>query len=298
MSILIFTLVRLLPGDVVDALLHGDVVASTESKQKMRVALGLADPLPVQFLSWVRGLATGRMGDSLVTGSSISNTLAHALPITLELTLLATVIATLIAIPLGVVSASNPKSGRAISARLASLVGLSVPDFWLATLILLCTSLFLHWIPPVIWIPFTENPLGNLVQVAIPATVLAVTLMATTMRMTRATMLEVLTQDYIRTARAKGCDERTVIYRHALRNGLIPVITVIGFQVGSLMSGATIIETIFGLPGMGYTLTQSIYHRDYPVIEDSALFLAATFVLINLVVDLFYGLLDPRVRRE
>jgi peptide/nickel transport system permease protein len=181
-------------------------------------------------------------------------------------------------------------------ARVVGLIGLSVPSFWLATLFLLFTSLVFRWVPPVIWVNPLEDPLGNLQQMILPALALAVQLMAVEMRMMRASMLEVLRQDYIRTVRAKGVGERTVLYRHALKNAFIPVITIIGIQMGVLMGGSIIIEQIFGLPGIGWYLLQGIFTRDYPIVQVTTLFLAVIFVCINLLVDIAYAFLDPRIR--
>jgi len=297
MSILIFAMVRLLPGDVVDAMFTGDSGATASAKQAVRKALGLADPLPVQYLKFVGGALTGSLGQSLTSGEPVATIMTRAIPITVELAVLAAVTATVVGIPLGVVSAMRPHTTLDFAARVGGLIGLSIPNFWFATLALLVTSVFLHWIPPVTWIPPWRDLLGNLVQTAIPALAISVYLMATVMRMTRASMLEVLRQDYIRTARAKGAPSGSVMFRHALRNSLIPVITVIGFQVGTLIGGATVVEVIFGLPGIGYTLVQGIFSRDYTVIEVAALFLASVFVIVNLLVDLLYGVLDPRIEQ-
>lgn len=297
MSVLIFAMVRLLPGDVVDAMFTGEAGATAGAKQAVRRALGLTDPLPVQYIKFVGGVATGALGQSLTSGEPVATIMARAVPITVELAALAAVTATAVGLPLGVVSAVKPNTALDFAARVGGLVGLSIPNFWFATLALLVTSVYLRWIPPVTWIPPWRDLPENLAQMAIPALAIGVYLMATVMRMTRASMLEVLRQDYIRTARAKGAPPRTVMFRHALRNSLIPVITVIGFQVGTLIGGATIVEVIFGLPGMGYTLVQAIFARDYTVIEVAALFLALVFVLINLLVDLLYGLLDPRIEQ-
>jgi len=297
MSLLIFALVRLLPGDVVDAMLSGDTGATAASKLALRQSLGLTAPLPIQYVNLVGGVVTGHLGASLTSGEPIARVMARAMPITAELTVLAVVLSTLVGIPLGVVSAVRPNTFSDLSARIGGLIGLSVPNFWFATLALLVGSLAFHWVPPVTWIPPSQNLAGNLGQMAIPAVAISFYLMAIVMRMTRATMLEVLSLDYIRTARAKGVGGRAVLFRHALRNSLIPVVTVIGFQVGALMGGATVVEVIFGLPGIGYTLIQAIFGRDYPVIEVSALYLATVFVFINLLVDLLYGVLDPRIEQ-
>jgi peptide/nickel transport system permease protein len=297
MSILIFFMVRLLPGDVVDAMFTGEAGASASAKQALRKALGLTDPLPVQYAKFVGGVATGALGNSLTSGEPVSTIMSRALPITLELAALAAVTATAAGVPLGVISAVRPNTALDVVARVGGLIGLSVPNFWFATLALLVTSVFLHWIPPVTWVPPWRDLPANLAQMTLPALAIGLYLMATVMRMTRTTMLEVLRQDYIRTAHAKGAGSRAVMFRHALRNSLIPVITVIGFQVGTLIGGATIVEVMFGLPGMGYTLVQSIFARDYTVIEVAALFLALVFVLINLAVDVLYGFLDPRIEQ-
>jgi peptide/nickel transport system permease protein len=295
MSILIFLMVRLLPGDVVDVMFAGDVTATTSAKVAIRKALGLSAPPPVQYLDFVTGMVTGKLGASLTSGEPVAHILGRALPITVELAALATVIATVVGIPLGMVSSVKRNTLLDLAAHVGGLIGLSLPNFWFATLALLITSVFFHWTPPVTWIPFVRDPLGNVFQLIIPATAIAVYLMATVMRMTRTSMLEVLRQDYIRTAHAKGARPQRVMFHHALRNSLIPVVTVIGFQVGGLMSGAAVVEIIFGLPGMGYTLVQGIYSRDYPVIQAVALLLAAVFVVLNLIVDLLYAVLDPRI---
>ncbi len=296
MSLFIFLMLRLLPGDVVDLMTAGQEQATDDAKRKLREAFGLADPLPVQYVKWMLGLLRGDPGKSLRSGQPIAEALGQALPVTFELTLLAVMMATVVAIPLGVLSASRRDSGADFVSRVAGLIGLSIPSFWLATLTLLFTSLVFSWVPPVSWISPTLDPLVNLEQMLLPAAALAVQLMAIEMRMTRTTMLEVLGQDYVRTARAKGAGEGLVTYRHALRNALIPVVSVIGFQIGTLMGGSAIIEVIFGLNGIGATLIQAIFNRDYPMVQASALFLAAVFVLINTSVDLLYGYLDPRIK--
>jgi peptide/nickel transport system permease protein len=296
MSLFIFLMLRLLPGDVVDLMTAGQEQATDDAKRKLREAFGLADPLPLQYVKWMLGLLRGDPGKSLRSGQPIAEALGQALPVTFELTVLAVLMATVVAIPLGVLSASRRDSRADFAGRVAGLIGLSIPSFWLATLTLLFTSLVFSWVPPVSWISPTVDPLANLEQMLLPAAALAVQLMAIEMRMTRTTMLEVLSQDYVRTARAKGAGERLVTYRHALRNALIPVVSVVGFQIGTLMGGSAIIEVIFGLNGIGATLIQAIFNRDYPMVQASALFLAAVFVVVNTSVDVLYGYLDPRIK--
>lgn len=296
MSILIFVMMRLLPGDIVDAMVGMDSTVTDEAKQQLRESFGLADPWPVQYVKWMGEILRGDLGTSFRSREPITDQLLRALPITLELAILAILMSIPVAIPLGILSAVRQNSRVDLIARVMGLIGLSIPSFWLATLFLLFTSLTFRWVPSVVWINPLEDPLGNLQQMMLPALALAVQLMAVEMRMMRAAMLEVLRQDYIRTVRAKGLAERGVLYRHALKNAFIPVITVIGIQIGALMGGSIIIEQIFGLPGIGWYLLQGIFNRDYPIVQVTTLFLAAIFVVISLLIDIAYAYLDPRIR--
>ncbi|MBV9325749.1 MAG: ABC transporter permease [Chloroflexi bacterium] len=297
MTLLIFILVRLLPGDVVTSMSVGEVT-SDAAHQRIRQALGLNDPWPVQYLHYVGGLVTGNLGTSFLSGEPVALILGRAIPITIELALLAVGLAIIVGTPLGIVSAVRPNTRLDVVSRVGGLIGLSVPSFWIATLGLLITSLVFHWIPAVTWIPFWTDPLGNLVQMALPAFALSLATLAIVMRMTRASLLEVLQEDFVRTARAKGMAPKPVIFAHALRNALIPVVTVIGTQVGALMGGAVVIEVIFGLPGVGYSLVQAIYNRDYPIVQVAVVYLALVFVFVNLGVDLLYGVIDPRIKQR
>ena len=296
MSMLIFLMVRLMPADIVDALVGVDPTITPEAKAALRHSFGLDDPIWLQYVHWVGDVSHGDLGKSFRTREPITKSIVSSLPITLELAFLAILMSVVVAIPLGVLSAIRRNSRTDFWARAAGLIGLAFPNFWLATMFLLITSLFFHWVPPVIWIPPTTDLAGNLVQMFLPALALSVQLMAVEMRMARASMLEVLRQDYIRTARAKGLREARVLFRHALKNSFIPVITVIGIQVGNLMGGSVIIEQIFGLPGVGWLLLQGIFGRDYPVVQVTALFLATVFVIVNLLVDVTYAYLDPRIK--
>ena len=297
-SIIIFLMVRLMPGDIVDVLLGGDAVATEEQKQQVREQLGLTGSYPEQYWRWASDAATGDFGDSYRNAEPVSDILTRAVPITLELMILALLIATLIGIPLGVISAVRRDSVSDYASRVGGLVGISIPSFWLATLLLLFTSRVFGWVPPITYVSFFDDPLANLSQFILPAISISVFTLAIVMRMVRATMLEVLSQDYVRTARAKGVKHRLVVYRHALRNALIPVVTIIGFEIGILMGGAAIVEIIFGLPGVGYVLLQSIFNRDYPVVQGATLLIAVIFVLANTMVDVVYGWLDPRISQE
>jgi len=294
-SIIIFLMVRLMPGDIVDVLLGGDAVATEEQKDQVREQLGLTGSYPEQYWHWASGVVTGDFGESYRNTEPVADVLSRAVPITLELMILALLIATLIGVPLGVISAVRRDSVSDYGARVGGLVGISIPSFWLATLLLLFTSRVFGWVPPITYVPFFDDPLTNLSQFILPAISISVFTLAIVMRMVRATMLEVLSQDYVRTARAKGVQHRLVVYRHALRNALIPVVTIIGFEIGILMGGAAIVEIIFGLPGVGYVLLNAIFNRDYPVVQGATLLIAVIFVVSNTVVDIVYGWLDPRI---
>lgn len=294
-SIIIFLMVRLMPGDIVDVLLGGDAVATEEQKQQVREQLGLTGSYPEQYWSWASGVVTGDFGESYRNTEPVADVLSRAVPITLELMILALLIATVIGIPLGVISAVRRDSVSDYASRVGGLVGISIPSFWLATLLLLFTSRVFGWVPPITYVKFFDDPLTNLSQFILPAISISVFTLAIVMRMVRATMLEVLGQDYVRTARAKGVQHRLVVYRHALRNALIPVVTIIGFEIGILMGGAAIVEIIFGLPGVGYVLLNAIFNRDYPVVQGATLLIAVIFVVSNTVVDIVYGWLDPRI---
>jgi peptide/nickel transport system permease protein len=294
-SVAIFLMVRLLPGDVLDVLIGGDVTATEEQIQAARERLGLTGSYLEQYITWAGNALQGDLGTSLRSEEPVADILLRALPITLELIFLALLIATVVGIPFGVVSAVRRDSARDYASRVTGLVGVSLPNFWLATLLLLFTSRVFGWVPPLTYVSPLDDPVQNLAQFALPAIALSVFPLAIIMRMVRTTMLEVLGQDYVRTARAKGVPRRKVVSRHALRNALIPVVTIIGFEVGVLLGGAAIIEVIFGLPGVGNTLLQAVFGRDYPLIQAATMLIAVTFIVANLVVDVLYGVLDPRI---
>jgi peptide/nickel transport system permease protein len=296
LTIIVFLMVRLLPGDVVDAMAGGESTLDPARKQAMLERLGLLEPLHVQYFTWLGQIFSGELGYSLRSPLPLRRDFLNALPITLELGFLAALIACIVGIPLGVLAAVKRNSPIDNGARLLGTIGLAVPSFYLATLALLFTSTVMHWVPGLFWISPLEDPIGNLKQMFLPALCLSFGLMAITVRMTRATMQEVLTQDYVRTSHAKGLKPNTVVVRHALRNALIPVITIIGVQLGYLLSGSVIIEQIFGLPGIGWFFLQGLLNRDYPAIQLMALFLVLLFVILNLVTDVIYAYVDPRIR--
>ncbi len=294
-SLAIFSLIRVVPGDAVVAMV-GDVgVMGKDQEAKIRHELGLDRPFVNQYFTWTGGLIRGDMGDSMWTGQPVFNEIKRTFPVSFELALFALIVAMLVAIPIGIMSAVRQDTPIDYIGRFISIGGLSIPDFWLGTMILVFLSIWLHWIPPVVFISIKEDPASNLKQYVLPSLILGFRLSATSMRMTRSSMLEVLREDYIRTAWAKGLKERVVIARHALKNAFIPVVTIVGAQAGYLLGGTVIIESIFGLPGMGRLTLDAIIHRDYPQIQANVMLVAVIMVVSNLLVDLSYGWLDPRL---
>lgn len=295
-TVVVFLLVRLIPGDVIDAMLGTEGSLRPEVREQLRKTLGLDRPLYVQYFTWLADIVRGDLGRSLRTGQPIVENLAGKLPITLELAFLSILMSLIIAIPLGVISALRRNSSSDFVVRLLGTAGLSLPNFWLATMLILIASRYFRWGAALIYVSPFEDLIENLKQMLLPSLALALGLTAVVMRMTRSSLLEVLSQDFIRTARAKGVHERWVLYRHALRNALMPIVTIVGIQTGHLLGGAVIIEQIFGLPGLGWFLLNAIYQRDYPAVQAGVLILAIIFVVTNLVVDLLYAVLDPRIK--
>jgi peptide/nickel transport system permease protein len=294
-SVIIFMLVRLLPGSILDLFFAGDNTATPAQIAAAKKQLGLTGSYPEQYWHWVTGVVHGNFGRSLLTSQPVTDIMTKSLPIDIELIFLGLLIALAVGIPLGALSAVRRDSATDYFSRITGLIGISLPNFWLATLLLIFTSRVFHWVPPLAYVSFFKHPWQNLQEFFMPAIAISVFTLAIVMRMVRATMLEVLGLDYIRTARAKGAPRRVVLRRHALRNALVPVVTVAGFEVGALISGAAIAEIIFGLPGVGYQLLHAIFQRDYPVVQAATLLIAATFVLANFLVDILYGVLDPRI---
>jgi peptide/nickel transport system permease protein len=293
-SILVFLLVHLIPGDVAQILLGTQ--ATDQQLETLRRTFGLDRALPVQYLDWLSHILRGDFGVSFRTNRPVLPDLVSRFGVTVQLTLVSMLIALVVAVPLGAISAA--RRGRAAdgASRVVALFGLSIPNFWLGTLLILFVSLGLHWLPPVGFVSLLDNPWLGIQTLILPAIALGTAVAAFIMRMVRSSLLEVLRQDYIRTAQAKGLHEQTVLYRHAMKNAFIPVLTVIGVQIGYLLGGAVIIESIFSLPGMGRFLLDSISNRDYSIVQGGVLFIALVFCLVNLSVDLVYGWLDPRIR--
>lgn len=298
-SLIVFTTIRLIPGDVVDLLAMQRPTGGSGEKVDVgaiRHMLGLDEAMYVQYGRWIGGMFHGDFGNSLWTDRKLSDEIATRLPVTFELGLLAFIFAQIIAIPIGLISAVRQDSIGDFLSRSFAIISLSVPGFWLGTMIMVFPSIWWGWSPPMKLIKFGADPMANLGQFIIPAVLMGLGMSGTTMRMLRTTMLEVLRQDYVRTAWAKGLRERVVIFRHGLRNALIPVVTIISGQIPVMIGGAVIMEQIFNLPGMGRLFLDSINRRDYPFISGINMFLAAAGMAIILLTDLSYAYLDPRIR--
>ena len=265
-SIIVFASIRLIPGDIIDLMLAQNDISTGNDRAVIEAALGLDQPIYIQYFDWVWSAMQGDLGRSLWQNVPVTEQLAATLPITFELGFLALIVALSVAIPVGIYSAMKQDTAGDYLARSFSLLMLAIPSFWLGTLVMVFPSVWWRWAPPLVYTPFREDPLANLAHMMIPAILLGLSMSAVTMRMTRTMMLEVLRQDYIRTARAKGLAEHIVVVRHALRNGLIPVVTLIGLQAPLLIGGAVILEQIFVVPGMGSLLLEAVFQRDYPVV--------------------------------
>ena len=301
LSVLVFLSVRFIPGDAIDAMLgKTELMAAEVDRAALEHMLGLDVPAHVQYARWIGGiLLDGTLGPSLIGNREpVEARIIGRLPVTIELGVLAILIGLVIALPVGIYSAVRQDTAADYVGRSVAILGLATPNFWLATMVVLYPALWWAWSPPMEWVPFREDPLGNLGVLILPSVILGTALAAATMRMTRTMMLEVLRQDYVRTAWAKGLRERVVVMRHAVKNALIPVVSLIGLQLPILVGGSVIMENIFSLPGLGRLMLVALEDRDYPVVSGVNLFFATAVVLFNLLIDLLYSWLDPRVRYE
>jgi peptide/nickel transport system permease protein len=295
MSIFVFLLIRLVPGDPARSMLG--FRATPENVATVRAQLHLDDSLPAQYWSWVTGVVHGDLGRDYVSGESVSTLIGDRLPVTLELTVLAMLVALLVGVPLGTLAAR----GRGVAARFSSgfvVLGVAIPDFWLGTLLVLLFAAELDLLPPSGWAPLSAGLGQNLRYLALPVATLAIGEAAYILRTTRGAMAETLGEPYVAFLRAKGLPERSIVFRHALRNAAVPITTVVGIQFGVLLGGAIVIETIFGLPGLGKLVVTAVNQRNYTVVQGAVLVIAALFILVNLVTDLLYGWLDPRVEGQ
>jgi len=293
-SAIVFTLPRLIPGDAVQLMLAETSYA--KDLDELRAKLGLDRAIHVQYAEWVGRVVRGDLGESLWTRRPVVDELAQRLPVTAELALYATVIALLIALPIGVLAAARQDTLADYVARSVAILGLSLPGFWLGTLLIVLPAIWWGWRPVTGFVEFRQDPLAHVSQLLLPALILGIASAAALMRLTRGMLLEALRQDYVRTAWAKGLGERKVVIKHALRNAVIPVVTLLGTQLPLILGGTVVIETIFGLPGVSRFLFDAINQRDYPVIQGVNLLVVSTVVIVNLGVDVLYGVLDPRIR--
>jgi len=294
-SILVFLMLRLIPGDAVEIMLGANVDITPERVDALRRQLGLHLPLQVQYGRWLLGVLHGDLGSSVWTGRPVTAEILARLPVTLEITLLALLLALSLSFPLGVLAARARGSWSDTLVRILSIIGLTLPSFWVGVLMLYLFSLYLPGWPTIGYRPFTQDPLGNLSRMLLPVLAVSFPMIAGLSRILRSSLLEVLRLDYVRTARAKGLAGRAVLYKHALRNALIPVVTIIGVQLGYLLSGVVVIEQVFAIPGVGRLIIGAINERNYPLVQGVILVVTAFFVLVNLLVDLAYAWIDPRV---
>ncbi len=297
-SMMVFGLIRMAPGDPA-AMRMGREAAKPENLPKLealREEMGLNEPVPVQYVLWLKDLATGDFGDSLKNRKPTLELFLQKLPATLQLILGAMIFALVVAFPLGILAAV--KRGSMIDRAAMGFVsaGLAVPGFWFGLTLILIFSVRLRWLPASGYVPFTEDPVENIKRLIMPSITLGTYLAATLMRFLRSDMIEVLGADYVRTARAKGLRERAVIMRHAMKNALIPVLTIAGLEIGALLGGAVIVEQVFGWSGIGWLTVQGVFDRDYPLVQTSVLFVTVGLILVNLVTDLCYGFMNPRMR--
>jgi peptide/nickel transport system permease protein len=295
-SVITFLLLRLIPGDAVLVALGADSRATPEQIAAIRKAYGLDQPLPVQYAHWLGRAVRGDLGKSLRSGRTLREELALRLPVTAELTLLAAIVGTVPALIFGTLAAIRRGSAFDFAATVSTLIGISIPNFLLAALMVLVFSLWLRWLPPLGYSEFFKGPGENLKKMVLPALTLGLPLTAILMRITRSSVLEVLGQEHVRVARAKGLPEWRVIARHVLPNSAIPIITFAGIQIARLLGGTVIVESIFGLPGIGRYIFEAIGTRDYPVVQGVTLIIAVIFVVTSLVVDILYAVIDPRLR--
>ena len=301
-TIVIFVLLRVVPGDPAVMLLSGggdggeEEDYTQEQLAQLRAKLGTDKPIPIQYVLWAGNMLRLDFGESFFYETPVSEDLALKFPVTLELALLATILAIIVAVPMGVVSAIKQDTIADYATRLITIAGVAMPNFWLAILIIFFLVLTFGWMPPIVYVSLWEDPVSNLKQMFFPALALGFSNMAFIARITRSAMLEVFREDYIRTARSKGLGEWVVVFRHALKNALLPVVTISGYEFGRLLGGTVIIEVIFMVPGMGRLLITSIFHRDFPEIQAIIVLITVSVLVLNMALDLLYAWLNPRIR--
>jgi peptide/nickel transport system permease protein len=296
-SVLSFLMIHLVPGDAVQIMLGANADVTPDRIAALRHALGLDQPLVLQYLHWIGGILHGDLGTSVWTGRPVGEEIAGSAGVTFELTLLGLLAAIGISIPAGCLMAYWRSSAGEAAVRLLTIIGITVPSFWLGAMLLYGTQALLPGVPIIGYVPFSQDPAGNLQRIVLPVIALALPVVASLTRVVRASMLEALGQDYVRTARAKGLGERLVVFRHALRNALIPFATSAGIMAGYLFGGSVVVEQVFALPGLGRLMVGAIAERNYPLIQAAILLATAVFVVVNFAVDLLYAAIDPRARQ-
>jgi peptide/nickel transport system permease protein len=296
LTVLVFLMLHLIPGTVVEQMIGADAMMSQQMVDQLKRFFGLDQPWYVQYGRWLGQLLRGDLGTSWRTGKPVITLILERLPVTIELTVLSIVFSLILGVAAGIISAVWRDRPVDHVTRVGTLLGLSIPVFWQGTMLILFFSLYLRWMPPVMWVDIVTDPRRNLTIMLLPALCLGTAAAANVARTTRSCMLDVLSSDFVRTARAKGLAGRGIVLKHALTNALIPIVTVVGLQLGILLGGTVVVEEVFTLPGVGRLVLWSIYQRDYPVTQSTILFIAALFMALNLAVDLLYGYLEPRIR--
>jgi peptide/nickel transport system permease protein len=296
LTILVFLMLHLIPGTVVEQMIGADAMMSQQMVDQLKRFFGLDRPWYVQYGHWLGQLVRGDLGTSWRTGKPVLSLILERLPVTIELTVLSVVFSLILGVAAGILSAVWRDRPVDHVTRVGTLLGLSIPVFWQGTMLILFFSLYLRWMPPIMWVDILTDPRRNLTIMLLPALCLGTAAAANVARTTRSCMLDVLSSDFVRTARAKGLAGRGIVLKHALTNALIPIVTVVGLQLGILLGGTVVVEEVFTLPGVGRLVLWSIYQRDYPVTQSTILFIAALFMTLNLAIDLLYGYLEPRIR--
>jgi peptide/nickel transport system permease protein len=296
LTVLVFLMLHLIPGTVVEQMIGADAMMSQQMVDQLKRFFGLDRPWYVQYGHWLGQLVRGDLGTSWRTGKPVLSLILERLPVTIELTVLSVVFSLILGVAAGILSAVWRDRPVDHVTRVGTLLGLSIPVFWQGTMLILFFSLYLRWMPPIMWVDILTDPRRNLTIMLLPALCLGTAAAANVARTTRSCMLDVLSSDFVRTARAKGLAGRGIVLKHALTNALIPIVTVVGLQLGILLGGTVVVEEVFTLPGVGRLVLWSIYQRDYPVTQSTILFIAALFMTLNLAIDLLYGYLEPRIR--
>ncbi len=297
-TFLVFLLLFLSPGDPVMMLVPIDELGqmTDEDMDRMRLKLGLDRPIYVQYADWLGHIFQGDLGRSIHMRRPVVDLLTARFPVTLELALLSVLVASIVAIPIGIYTAVKPGSIGDFVGNIVALIGVSAPNFWVALILIVVFAVHLRWLPAGGFARITDDPVRHIERMILPVITLSTALMAVTMRLTRSSMLEVLNEDYVRTARSKGLGQRRIVFVHALKNALIPVVTTVGLQIGRILGGTIVIEVIFSFPGMGKLMLDAIFARDFPIVQGSVLLITLAYMGINLVVDLTYAVIDPRIR--